>query len=40
MARRTQRSVYLRDAAAGILNETIDPQIVFSLRGLARSFLG
>ena len=40
VARRTQRSRFLRDAAAGILNETIDPQRLFSLRGLTRSFLG
>jgi menaquinone-9 beta-reductase len=39
VARRIQRSRFLQDAAAGILNETIDPRAIFSLKGLARSFL-
>src|SRR5262249_48970938 len=39
VARRAQRSRFVREAAAGILNETIDPKVIFSIRGLARSFL-
>jgi len=39
IARRVQRSRFLQEAAAGVLNETIDPRIIFSMRGLARSFL-
>jgi hypothetical protein len=31
LARRAQRSHFLRDALSGILNETIDPRTVFSL---------
>jgi geranylgeranyl reductase family protein len=37
--RRAQRSGYLRRAIEGILNETVDPRTVFSVRGLARSWL-
>jgi len=40
IARRTRRSAFLRRAVTGLLNETVDPRIVFSVRGLARSFLG
>ena len=39
IARRAQRSRFLQEAATGILNETIDPKVIFSIRGLARSFL-
>jgi hypothetical protein len=37
LARRAQRSDFLRSALGGILNETIDPRSVFSVTGLARS---
>ena len=40
LARRTQKSRFLQESLAGILNETIDPRAVFSVRGLVRSFLG
>jgi menaquinone-9 beta-reductase len=40
IARRTQRSPFLQRLVAGVLNETIDPRTVFSIGGLARSFLG
>jgi geranylgeranyl reductase family protein len=40
IARRTRRSSFLQRAVTGLLNETVDPRIVFSVRGLARSFLG
>jgi menaquinone-9 beta-reductase len=40
IARRTQRSPFLQKVIAGVLNETIDPRAIFSIRGLARSFLG
>jgi geranylgeranyl reductase family protein len=39
IARRTQRSPLLLKLIAGVLNETIDPRAIFSIRGLARSFL-
>lgn len=39
LARRAQRSHFLRDALSGILHETIDPRTVFSLGGLARSLV-
>jgi geranylgeranyl reductase family protein len=39
LARRAQRSRFLRDALPGILNETIDPRKVFSIGGLARSLV-
>ena len=38
--RRAQRSAYLQRAVRGILDETIDPRTVFSVRGLVRSWLG
>jgi geranylgeranyl reductase family protein len=38
--RRAQRSRYLQAAVRGILDETIDPRTVFSVRGLVRSLLG
>ncbi len=37
LARRARRSSFVRQALGGVLNETIDPRTVFSLRGLARS---
>ena len=37
LARRAGHSRFVRQALGGILNETIDPRTVFSLRGLARS---
>jgi geranylgeranyl reductase family protein len=39
LARRAQRSPFLREALSGILNETIDPRTVFSIGGLARSLI-
>jgi len=39
LARRAQRSHFLRDALSGILHETIDPRTVFSLGGIARSLV-
>jgi geranylgeranyl reductase family protein len=39
LARRAQRSPFLRDALSGILNETIDPRTVFSINGFARSLV-
>jgi geranylgeranyl reductase family protein len=39
VARRALRSRFLRDALAGILNETIDPSTVFSLAGMAKALL-
>ena len=38
-ARRARESDFLRSALGGILNETIDPRTVFSLRGLTRALL-
>lgn len=40
VARRAQRSVFMRHAMEGIVNETEDPRTVFSLRGLLKSFWG
>lgn len=40
VARRITRSRYLRESVTGIVNETVDPRDVFSLRGVLRSFLG
>lgn len=39
LARRAARSVAMRRAVEGLLNETIDPRAVFSLRGLLRSLV-
>jgi geranylgeranyl reductase family protein len=39
LARRARRSSFLRDALAGILNETIDPASVFSFAGIAKALL-
>jgi hypothetical protein len=38
--RRAQRSAWLQRAVQGILDETVDPRTVFSVRGLVRSWLG
>jgi hypothetical protein len=38
--RRAQRSTYLQRAIRGILDETVDPRTVFSVRGLLKSLLG
>jgi geranylgeranyl reductase family protein len=37
VARRIRRSRYLLDSVTGIVNETVDPREVFSVRGLLRS---
>jgi hypothetical protein len=37
---RARRSKFVRESFAGILNETVDPQAVFSWRGMIRAFLG
>ncbi len=39
VVRRAGRSRYLQDAIAGILEERVDPRAVFSLAGLARSWV-
>jgi geranylgeranyl reductase family protein len=39
VVRRAGRSRYLQDAIAGILEERVDPRAVFSLGGLARSWV-
>ncbi|MEW6207747.1 MAG: geranylgeranyl reductase family protein [Acidobacteriota bacterium] len=39
VARRVSRSPYLQECISGIVNETIDPREVFSLRGVIRSFI-
>lgn len=39
VARRISRSRFLQELVAGIVNETVDPREVFSLRGMLRSFL-
>ena len=39
LAKRMKTSPFLRDAASGMLNETIDPRDIFSLHGILRSFL-
>jgi geranylgeranyl reductase family protein len=39
VARRISRSRFLQELVAGILNETVDPREVFSLRGILRSFV-
>lgn len=38
VARRAQKSEFLRTALAGILTEQVDPDVVFSVRGIVRSF--
>jgi menaquinone-9 beta-reductase len=39
VARRIQKSRFLQELVAGIVNETVDPREVFSVRGLVRSFV-
>ena len=39
VARRIRSSRILQDLVAGIVNETVDPREVFSLRGMLRSFV-
>ena len=39
VARRIRRSGFLQELVAGIVNETVDPREVFSLRGMLRSFV-
>ena len=39
VARRISRSRILQELVAGIVNETVDPREVFSLRGILRSFV-
>jgi geranylgeranyl reductase family protein len=39
VSRRIQRSRLLQELVAGIINETVDPREVFSLRGILRSFV-
>ena len=39
VARRIQRSTFLQELVAGIINETVDPREVFSLSGILRSFV-
>ena len=39
VARRIRSSRFLQDLVAGIVNETVDPREVFSLRGILRSFV-
>ncbi len=40
LARRARRSRFLQKAIAGVLDETVDPGPIFSMRALFRSFLG
>jgi flavin-dependent dehydrogenase len=39
VARRIRSSRILQELVAGIINETVDPREVFSLRGILRSFV-
>lgn len=39
VARRIRSSRFLQELVAGIVNETVDPREVFSLRGILRSFM-
>ncbi len=39
VARRIQKSRFLQELVAGIVNETVDPREVFSVRGIVRSFV-
>lgn len=39
VARRIRSSRFLQELVAGIVNETVDPREVFSLRGMLRSFV-
>jgi menaquinone-9 beta-reductase len=38
IARRINKSHFLQDAISGLVNETVDPRKIFSLRGILRSF--
>jgi geranylgeranyl reductase family protein len=38
MARRAQKSKFLRDSMAGLITETVDPRTIFSVRGVLKSF--
>ena len=38
LARRAQKSKFLRDSMAGMMTETIDPRTIFSVRGVLKSF--
>ncbi len=38
VARRINKSRFLQDAITGLINETVDPRKIFSLRGILRSF--
>ena len=40
LARRARRSRFLQKAIAGVLEETVDPGPIFSMRAIFRSFLG
>jgi menaquinone-9 beta-reductase len=40
VARRISKSQFLQEAVAGLVNETVDPRKIFSLRGILRSFWG
>ncbi|MBI3653207.1 MAG: geranylgeranyl reductase family protein [Acidobacteria bacterium] len=40
VARRISRSPFLQEAVSGLVNETVDPRKIFSLRGILRSFWG
>ena len=39
VARRIRKSRFLQELVQGIVNETVDPREVFSVRGLVRSFV-
>jgi geranylgeranyl reductase family protein len=39
VARRIRKSRFLQELVAGIVNETVDPREVFSVRGIVRSFV-
>lgn len=39
LTRRARRSRFVQESFAGIINETVDPRDVFSIRGVIRSFL-
>jgi menaquinone-9 beta-reductase len=38
MAKRIRRSRYLQEAISGLVNETVDPRKIFSIRGVLQSF--
>jgi flavin-dependent dehydrogenase len=39
MARRIRSSRFMRESIAGIVNETVDPRRIFSVRGVIRSLM-